>query len=139
MLTPGHAHTGERCKQTLQCIEGDLVRLVQTDLNKRLFWTGTKENPGRRRLLSTTERGAPGHTCHGIGSRVTQTQPHLPSVSTKEQDNTDTRVASEKQLLQPAQSFISAGKHCFFFFSLGFHWCLCGCYSLLHSLKSFRQ
>lgn len=142
MLAPVRAHTRERCAQVLQCIgglpqqalgkgdqlgvgysHGYLVHPVQADLDNRSFRVGTKENPVRRRHLSTTERGAPGHTCHCISPRMTQAQPHLPSVTIK-QDNTDTKVVSEKQPLQPEQSFISAGKHCFFF-SLGFHWCLC--------------
>lgn len=143
MLTPVRAHTGmvrtnaavhrrfyhNRLweKETLIAVgysRDHLVRPVQTDLDNRSFRAGAKDNPVRRRHLSTKERGAPGHTCHGIGPRMTHAQPHLPSVTTKEENNTDARVVSEKQLSQSEQSFISAGKHGFFS-SLGFHWCLC--------------
>lgn len=157
MLTPVRAHTGmvrtnaavhrrfyhNRLweKETLIAVgygRDHLVRPVQTDLDNRSFRAGTKDNPVRRRHLSTKERGAPGHTCHGIGPRMTHAQPHLPSVTTKEENNTDARVVSEKQLSVRAVLHFSRKTWSLLLFGASLV-SVCGCYSLVHSLKSLLK
>lgn len=86
----------KQCEQTLQCIEGlpqkgdqlsgalvavgyslsHLIRPVQTDLDKRSCWAGTKENPVIKTGAGSAGSYATGHQPTDESSWVTPSQCH---------------------------------------------------------------